>query len=387
MKKKVLALILGLAMVLTTVVCAEVITPDTELETPVPEEQVELAPETPDDDTEVPEEDGEVLPDAKESAEPEETAVPETEAQDDTEVQEPETQEPEVEQPTATDEPAVTVTQAPEMPEDDEPWVDEEPVVTETPAESEAPDESEQPAAPETPEETEVPEEAPAFTASVKIKLKNQEQLYYGDSVTLQAIVEGANAAYTVRWAYYDVEASLLKNEAVWVECFTGEEYTFIVNESNAILTYRVVVGDTIKSTYTLPTVLEHPEEAEPVVESGEEVRTDEVSDEVTDQEFELEVPTEVADGLVPELDPDRTVDIHAEWEGGVLHFGDGSTLVADLKGYDNAVYTLQWQTSKDNVNWVDVAGATELCHQMIVTEENYLDYWRVVVTVTEVTE
>ena len=86
-------------------------------------------------------------------------------------------------------------------------------------------------------------------------------------------------------------------------------------------------------------------------------------------------------------LDPNRSIDIYADWGGGELHFGDESVLIAVLHGYGNAVYTVQWQTSTDNESWVNVEGATDVRYTMTVTEENYLDYWRVAVIITDVVE
>lgn len=86
-------------------------------------------------------------------------------------------------------------------------------------------------------------------------------------------------------------------------------------------------------------------------------------------------------------LDPNRSVDIYAAWEGDALYFGNEARLIAVMNGYDEVVYSLQWQTSKDGASWTDVEGATETEHRLIVTEDNYLDYWRVAITITDVTE
>ena len=84
-------------------------------------------------------------------------------------------------------------------------------------------------------------------------------------------------------------------------------------------------------------------------------------------------------------LNPDRYIDIYAVWEGEELYFGETATLIAVLYGYDNVVYTLQWQTSIDDVNWVDVENGTDSRYSLIVTEENYDDYWRIQVLISDV--
>lgn len=88
-------------------------------------------------------------------------------------------------------------------------------------------------------------------------------------------------------------------------------------------------------------------------------------------------------DTLEDRLDPNRTIDIYANWGGGQLFFGDEATLVAVLNGYDNAIFTAQWQQSKDNVNWENVPNGNGLRCRVIVDESNYLNYWRIEVTVT----
>ena len=90
---------------------------------------------------------------------------------------------------------------------------------------------------------------------------------------------------------------------------------------------------------------------------------------------------------LEDQLDPNRSIDIYADWGAGPLYFGMDNTFSAVLNGYDNAVYSIQWQVSIDGENWEDVEGAVEASYTMTITEENYCHYWRVVVTVTDVVE
>ena len=85
-------------------------------------------------------------------------------------------------------------------------------------------------------------------------------------------------------------------------------------------------------------------------------------------------------------LNPNRSIDVYANWEGDKLYFGDDMTLSAVLNGYDNAVYTLQWQQSADASTWTDIGGATGASMTVQVTEENYLNYWRVEVIITDAT-
>lgn len=103
-------------------------------------------------------------------------------------------------------------------------------------------------------------------------------------------------------------------------------------------------------------------------------------------------IPTQFADinaekiaTIEDVLNPNRSIDIYASWEGDALYFGAEARLTAALRGYDNVVYTVQWETSKDGANWRAVEGANATTYALTVTEENYMDFWRVRVTVTGV--
>ena len=70
----------------------------------------------------------------------------------------------------------------------------------------------------------------------MEIKLVNTGDIYFGDTVTLRAVVRDANTAYQIRWECNDGSG--------WVEIRDEDEleYDFIVTEENAKLAYRVVL-------------------------------------------------------------------------------------------------------------------------------------------------
>lgn len=74
------------------------------------------------------------------------------------------------------------------------------------------------------------------FTGRVSIALRNQGDIYFGDTVILDAWVVDANADYTVIWEYYN------EAEQVWVAIAEGESYSFVVDEVNANYAYRAVL-------------------------------------------------------------------------------------------------------------------------------------------------
>jgi len=88
---------------------------------------------------------------------------------------------------------------------------------------------------------------------------------------------------------------------------------------------------------------------------------------------------------LIKKIDTDPEakykVSFHAEWDGDELHFGDTARLVADLEGLEDVKYSLQWQWSVDDQNWNNAENGHEPVLELVITEENYLYYWRLIVT------
>ena len=52
--------------------------------------------------------------------------------------------------------------------------------------------------------------------------------------------------------------------------------------------------------------------------------------------------------------------------------------LVAHVEGLEEIPYRLRWQQSEDGKTWMDVADASEEKLDVVVTEDNYMLYWRV---------
>ncbi len=82
-------------------------------------------------------------------------------------------------------------------------------------------------------------------------------------------------------------------------------------------------------------------------------------------------------------LESNRHIDVYSSRNNQQLIFEGTVYFNAIPEGYDAVAYEVQWQTSSDNVNWIDVSGADELDFYLVVTEENYMDYWRVELTNT----
>ena len=157
------------------------------------------------------------------------------------------------------------------------------------------------------------------------------------------------------------------------------------------------VVEEAPKAEETAPAE-EKAEEPEAVVDvavlgedkeetPAEEAKAETPAEEVKEEKKEEAKPEEGNKKLTlaEQLDPKRKITVKAEWDGEALYFGDTATLRATLSGYDNAVYAIKWQTSKDGSKWEDIKGAEGAELKIVVTEDNYMNYWRALVVVTAV--
>ena len=117
--------------------------------------------------------------------------------------------------------------------------------------------------------------------------------------------------------------------------------------------------------------------------EAGEETLAEEVKEEKKEEAKQEDGNKKLT--IAEQLDPKRKITVKAEWDGEELYFGDTATLRATLSGYDNAVYAIKWQTSKDGKNWEDIKGAEGAELKVTVTEDNYMNYWRALVVVTAI--
>ena len=92
----------------------------------------------------------------------------------------------------------------------------------------------------------------------------------------------------------------------------------------------------------------------------------------------------ELVSTLEDALNPDRTIRIYYSWNDKNPALGVEVTFIAVLYGYDNLQYNIQWQNSKNNIEWKDVPDSNELRHSEIITRDNYKDLWRVQVKITD---
>ena len=82
----------------------------------------------------------------------------------------------------------------------------------------------------------------------------------------------------------------------------------------------------------------------------------------------------------VSEADNPLEIRIVSDWPTGkVGYVGARITLTAKLIGFDNRQYTLQWQYSVDNENWIDISGAHDITYTYTLDETTTQYTWRVV--------
>ena len=128
-----------------------------------------------------------------------------------------------------------------------------------------------------------------------------------------------------------------------------------------------------------VPFTLKMEEKKEPAAEkpqeTPEETIVEEEKTEETDSGLKDEETVSEAENEFPE---EFTIHFEVTWDGDQLYFGDIAHFVATVSGDENLDYTILWQWSTDNENWVSIEDEHEMQMDVRVTEENYLYYWRV---------
>ena len=113
-------------------------------------------------------------------------------------------------------------------------------------------------------------------------------------------------------------------------------------------------------------------------VESGDNEETkpeEEPADEETVAEEENEPESEEK--------PERHISVEVTWDVPYPVIGDTAHLKANLEGYDGLEYTMQWQYSPDQgKTWNDILGENDYMMNVVVTRENNIYHWRILVYV-----
>ena len=137
---------------------------------------------------------------------------------------------------------------------------------------------------------------------------------------------------------------------------------------------------DCLDSANTPDVALQSERAAEQQKEAPRELSGDDII-----SEDQLPYNAKLIAEILDETNEGRTISIYASYDGDELYFGDMVTLIAVLKGYDDCIFTAQWQQSKDDATWFDMVGENSLSCSFEVTEENYMDYWRIMIHISAV--
>lgn len=157
--------------------------------------------------------------------------------------------------------------------------------------------------------------------------------------------------------------------------------------------TVEIVLSDEDSDT-TEPTEAQPEEGTKAVVSeggTGENVEGEEpVIKEETDSPDAEEVKSEEEkpeEELLPEEveKVERSVKVVSSLEGvETVEEGTSITLTAELTGFDDVEYEIQWQRSTDGTDWEDVDGANDIEYTFDITEETDGYLWRVGVFTSE---
>lgn len=123
--------------------------------------------------------------------------------------------------------------------------------------------------------------------------------------------------------------------------------------------------------------ITEEEKEELPVDETTDETETGEEPDEDNPEDTEENIPES-------ELKPERHIRVDVTWDVPDPIIGDTAHFAAVMEGYDELQYTVQWQYSPDENTWYDIPNETNTTMDVVVTPENNIVYWRILVYVEE---
>ena len=133
----------------------------------------------------------------------------------------------------------------------------------------------------------------------------------------------------------------------------------------------------------------ENPENEENTEITDDSEEANENVNELTEEEEPAEedpADIEETEENIPESEttPERHIRVDVTWDVPEPIIGDTAHFVAVMEGYDELQYTVQWQYSPDEETWYDIPNETKTTMDVVVTPENNIVYWRILVYVEE---
>ena len=107
---------------------------------------------------------------------------------------------------------------------------------------------------------------------------------------------------------------------------------------------------------------------------------TEETVNEPIEESIDLEENTEEENIPESEERPERHIIVDVTWDVPDPVIGDTAHFRAIMEGYEELQYTVQWQYSPDENIWYDIPNETETTMDVVVTPENNIVYWRILV-------
>ena len=145
---------------------------------------------------------------------------------------------------------------------------------------------------------------------------------------------------------------------------------------------YLITLGPVEPNKFAKTEVLFLDDEGFAAWEAENEADDTEQPDEEPDQEPETDPDDE--NGPESEKLPERHITVDIAWDVPDPVIGDTAHFIANLEGYDGLQYTMQWQYSPDDSTWFDLPGETGQTMDVVITEENNIVYWRILVYVEQ---
>ncbi len=190
-------------------------------------------------------------------------------------------------------------------------------------------------------------------------------------------------------------EEAETETPAVEAEALTEEEQTEVDNaevEEN-------ISEETEKITEEIEEVNEEVEIETSAAEA--ETVTEQEQTEVKNTEIVESIPeaVEVIEGTVTELPAVEAEEITEEEQNEIERYytittsidelgyamnGDDIILYANLYGYEDVSYTIQWVYSTDTINWITIPDANDLSLVIEANADNFALYWDVIITITD---
>ena len=212
--------------------------------------------------------------------------------------------------------------------------------------------------------ETTEEETVPAMVGWI---VADAEAYTIGETATLTATSEADLNDY-VTW-------QTKVQDGEWKTTGYGNTLTVVLTEENVDNIYRFKMedgnfSDEIQLTVTLTQGEETVEEVIEEQTGVEKLDEDIIAEEVNEEDMLEETIT---------IEP-YEINYVAEWDGDTLYFGETAYLIADTAEIVDEEYSLQWQWSIDGIEWYDAENGNGTQIEVVVTEDNYLYHWRLLV-------